>query len=407
MADKNIPADKKEKLSAPGTPTIPPLIPIQADWESRLLHMSQAITLDEETDARNRLLSESKAGKHRPIFFPRHRLNDGFLMLQHKTKSSFYILFNLHKKESRFSRKVDLSPYKVLATGKSHKSTTTGLVFPINFGKSYQYDRFLKWITEKTDGILHAPKISPKTARLYKKDGRFEAHVNFEITCEAKEALTWLGVDRGIHNIASLCVIRNSGDIIAEENFSGSALKYVQKKMEKRQKTEQKKGKVYRSTTRLAEANKAVHGIANRIVTLAEKHHSQVVMEHLGNLTARNSKRGRSNFNRLLNRQQYTKLKDVIVYKLRRAGLQDPLFISPAYTSSTCPKCGDSNKTNRNRNDAKNRFHCQSCGYRHDADLNAARIIALKKIWREGLPKTQKTNTVNSLRIRTVLFPAF
>ena len=407
MENAGIADTEKEKLSLPGLPTISPLIARQENWENRLEKLATASTLDDENEARDQLLKENKAGQFRPIVFPRHRLADGFYMLQHKTKPSFYILFNLYKKESRFSRKIDLSQYKVLGTEKTHKHTAIGLVFPINFGKSYQYDRFLRWIAENNNDVLDAPIIKPKTARLCKKGDRFEAHVSFEITREAKEPLTWLGVDRGIHNIASLCVIRENGEIIAEKNFTGKQLKYVQKKMERRQKTVQKKGKKYRSATRLSEAKKAIHGIANRIVEQAKKHHAQVVIEHLGNLTSRNKKRNKSNFNRLLGRQQYSKLKDVLEYKLSRAGLPKPLSVSAAYTSSTCPKCGVSDQNNRDRNDPNNAFCCQNCGYKHDADLNAARMIALKKIWRNGLPKNKKTLKVSVLDETDFSLPSF
>lgn len=408
MENDNISSDHKEKLSPPGIPTIPSLISVSKDWENRLQDMASVATLEKETEARNQLLKESKAGQFRPIPFPRHRITDGFCMLQHKTKSSFYILFNLNTKNSRFSRKVDLSAYKVLDTKNTHKHTKTGLVFPINFGKSYQYNQFLRWIVENTENVQDAPIIKPKTARLFKRDNRFEAHVNFEISRTSKEHLTWLGVDRGINNIASLCVLRKNGDILAEENFSGKELKYVQKRMEQRQKTDQKKGKKYRSSsTRLTEANKTVHSIANRIVALAEKHHAQVVMENLINLSNRKRKRVRSNFNRLLQRQQYSKLQAVMLYKLRRAGLPDACFIAPAYTSSTCPECGNTAKENRNREDPKNKFLCQSCGYEHDADLNAARVIALKKIWRNELPKHKNRCTVKELELTEFSFSSF
>ena len=429
MKLNKIPPEKKEKLSPPGTPTIPPLIVSAENWEARLWDLALAVELEDETEARNRLLYEAKAGKHRPILFTRRRLHDGFLLLKHKEKDRFYVFLNLYGAKSHYAkkrkdkgRKVDLSHYQsIIADEKIAQSTDIGLVFPINFGKDYQYDQFLRWCVENTTGEIDPLEITPKTAKLVKRKldkkpdrkldkrksdktadrkwvkrklekraDRFEIHITFEIKREEKEPLTRLGVDRGIHNLASLCVINNDGKVIAEENFDGSHLKYIQKKQEERQKDIQKRGKKYRSTTRRSEANKAIHTTVKHIVALAEKHHAQVVLEDLKNLTRRNFGRGRSNFNLLLNRSQYAKLGGILKYKLTRAGLPPPVSEWAAYTSITCPQCGNDNSANRDRNDPKNRFICTHCAYQHDADLNAARVIALRNLWLFKLPKNKK-----------------
>ena len=278
MKSAKIPPEKKEKLSPPGVPTIRPLIVREDKWEKRLLDFTKTSNLEDETEARNQLLSEAKAGKHRPILFPRRRLKDGFLLLKHKEKDRFYVFLNLYGAKSHYAekrkskgRKVDLSHYQsIVADEKIGQNTDTGLVFPINFGKDYQYDQFLRWCVENTREI-DPPKITPKTAKLVKRDDRFEIHIAFEIKRTKKEPLTRLGVDRGIHNLASLCVINNKGKVIAEENFDGSNLKYVQQKQEKRQKDTQQRGKKYRSASRRSEADKAVYSTAKRIVALAEK----------------------------------------------------------------------------------------------------------------------------------------
>jgi IS605 OrfB family transposase len=398
MAADDIKPEKKAKLSPPGVPTLPPLIDKLEDWGNRLTHFSQTTTLEDETEARDLLQSESKAGRLRPILFPRYRLADGFYLLKHKKRDSYYVFFNLYGKHSKYHHKVELSQYEVLGSKNTHKHTGTGMVFPINFGKSHQYDQFLRYLAENTTGEVDAPIIKPKTAKLVKRGDRFEAHVSFEITREKKTPLTWIGVDRGIYNLASICLVSKDGDrVIAEENISGMDLRSIQRKIENRIKDDQKRGRKIRSSTRRGEADNAVYRAANRIVSLAEKHHAQVVIENLNNLTKRNFGRGRSNFNKLLNRAQYTKLKDVLIYKLKRAGLPKPLSVFAGGTSITCPECGHYDSSNRDREDPNNMFRCQSCGYQHDADLNAARVIALKKIWRINLPKNKQSARFNEL----------
>ena len=43
-------------------------------------------------------------------------------------------------------------------------------------------------------------------------------------------------------------------------------------------------------------------------------------------------------------------------------------------------------------------FLCVKCGYGHDADLNAARVIALKKKWRKELPPSKQKKLAKDLR---------
>ena len=46
--------------------------------------------------------------------------------------------------------------------------------------------------------------------------------------------------------------------------------------------------------------------------------------------------------------------------------------VDPPYTSSTCAKCGSVEPRQRHRE----AFRCWRCGYTHNADFNAARVIA-------------------------------
>jgi len=70
----------------------------------------------------------------------------------------------------------------------------------------------------------------------------------------------------------------------------------------------------------------------------------------------------------------------------------DLLCVAAAFTSRTCPRCGCQDKENRHKApDGEggfklDRFACVRCGYSDDADLNASRIIAMKRLWRESLP---------------------
>ena len=327
------------------------------------------------------------------------------------------IFLNLHTATSSQGRKhrcaidglIDLNTGEVIT-----KTTTTGTLFPVEFGARHQGQRFIE--LTKTMGSPRAAK--PETAKLVKRGDDYEIHVSFshEAFKITPRPAYFLGVYRGINNLCSLSMIDPLGVVLAEKNIDGRGLRHIQRLHELRQRNAQQKARRYRSKTRLAESDKAVHTAANAIVAMAVEYQARVVMEWLGNLTDRSKKRGRSNFNRMINRQQFAKLQKVLEYKLAAAGFATISNSSkskrikevPAgYTSMTCPECGHCDKVNRDRNDPDNRFICQSCGYQHDADLNAARVIALKKNWLESLPQSQQKKKVVDLEKNRTVFKSF
>jgi len=76
-------------------------------------------------------------------------------------------------------------------------------------------------------------------------------------------------------------------------------------------------------------------------------------------------------------KQRYThhswtffELQSFIEYKAREKGIST-VYINPAYTSQTCPRCNHISKNNRHRKS----FVCECCGYSLHADLIGARNI--------------------------------
>lgn len=249
----------------------------------------------------------------------------------------------------------------------------------------------------------------PETAKLVKRGDDYEIHVSFshEAFKITPKPAYFLGVDRGINNLCSLSMVDPKGVVLAEKNIDGRGLRHIQRLHELRQRKAQQKARPYRSRTRLAESEKAVHTAANAIVAMAVEYQAQVVMEWLGNLTDRSKKRGRSNFSRMINRQQFAKLQKVLEYKLAVVGLPKIKEVAAPGTSITCPECGCYDTANRDDKDPENQFICQSCGYQHDADLNAARVIALKKNWRESLPQSHQKKKVVDLKKTPYSFQSF
>lgn len=385
-----------------GFPSVQRLQRDQRSYEQKLQRFASAATLEEENIARDELLSEQKVGKYRPLLFATNRRSDGFLLLVDLETRRYYAFLNLVSKRSRFAKFTEVeqsakSCRKIdglvdLRTGKVVRFrgiSKTGCLFPLEFGRDYQVDEYLK-------------KGKSLTAKLHKNADRYELHVTFEFKPARIEPHTFLGVDRGIYNLASLAVVDENGQVADRKNVDGRGLRFVQRKLERRQRNMQQRGKRYTGRARRHFADEAVHTAANEIVDMAAHHRAQVIIENLRPMTSRARKRKRSNFNCVLNRSQYQKLLNVLTYKLAVVGLPVPISVYPGHTSQTCPRCGHRDKANREKRPDGDGFKldifkCVRCGFTDDADLNAARIIALKRIWRDSLSPVLRVKKMDEI----------
>lgn len=95
---------------------------------------------------------------------------------------------------------------------------------------------------------------------------------------------------------------------------------------------------------------------------------------------------GISDNNTFLKTWTYFDLQQKIVYKANEVGIE-VVKIKPDYTSQRCSKCGNIHKENRNAKKDQSKFECKTCGFKTNADFNAARNIATKDI--ENIIKEQ------------------
>jgi len=104
---------------------------------------------------------------------------------------------------------------------------------------------------------------------------------------------------------------------------------------------------------------------------------SIVVVEDLVNVKHKSKGKIRKEFNSKLQRWSYPKVlaKLQSVCEVRGIGF---VKVDPAYTSQTCSLCGHVNKASRNRK----AFCCTRCGVEMDADVNAAKNILQRGIYR-------------------------
>jgi IS605 OrfB family transposase len=204
----------------------------------------------------------------------------------------------------------------------------------------------------------------------------FYIHAAFEFQPPPVETVTFLGIDRGAAKLGAATLIDREGRLI-ESGFDldGSAFAAEMRRFEARIAHLQKRGiqRSRRFSLRGKRADAVLGEYANRIVGIAEKNRSQIVIEDI---------RGKV-MGRFLKQSQFAKLQQMLTYKAERLGLPAPVEVPAAYTSQTCAQCGHKDAANRPKKDESGKalqdvFRCVACGYAANADSNASRVIALR-----------------------------
>ena len=190
---------------------------------------------------------------------------------------------------------------------------------------------------------------------------------------ELKTTGTIVGVDSGQKNILTAAVVGSNKTLY----IRGGTLNH------RRLCIRQTRAKVasvgtrsaHRCLQRLSGREKAVtqqllHTASKRLVAFAQSVNAKtIVMEDLTGIR-KNKKVGMKQRTRN-HRWPYALCQFFTGYKAAAVGI-DLQFVSPAYTSQECNRCGHVEKANRNGL----QFRCKSCGWQDNADRNGACNIA-------------------------------
>ncbi|KOV80174.1 transposase [Nocardia sp. NRRL S-836] len=188
-------------------------------------------------------------------------------------------------------------------------------------------------------------------------------------TCDIEEKpefepVDWIGVDRGIVNLAT------TSDL---DNFQGRGLRryrrwHARKRAELQAKqTKSARRRLKRRAKRESRhATHVNHGVAKQVVAVAERTGRGIALEDLGGIRDRVtvSRHQRAT----LASWPFHQLERHIRYKARRAGVP-VLTVDARYTSQMCPRCRHSERANR---PSRDNFHCRRCGLAGPADVVAA-----------------------------------
>lgn len=134
--------------------------------------------------------------------------------------------------------------------------------------------------------------------------------------------------------------------------------------------------------------------IASLCKRLKNHHYHHAVFEDLDNSFESTFAKDENdlNYNRRLKLLHLSSLKDEFEHIARKYGIAVS-FVQSFYTSQTCPHCGHIDSENRKDQE---HFECISCGYKSNADLNAARNIrqrVISTVLRDELLKKSNENS--------------
>lgn len=224
-----------------------------------------------------------------------------------------------------------------------------------------------------------------------------------------------LGIDLGIVNVATMQVydINNQKYDWLKYNqcvLDGKELIHFRQSIEARRKQLSKQSKIagegrcgHGYNTKMKPVNKIGDKIANfrdtynhkiskYIIEFAIKNNCGIIqMEDLSGYSGAG--------NSLLENWSYYDLQNKIQYKAKEKGIE-VIFINPKYTSQRCNKCGFISKENRDGKNNQAKFKCVNCNHEDNADINAARNIAIPDI--EDIIKEQIEKQNNSISVGSI-----
>jgi IS605 OrfB family transposase len=177
------------------------------------------------------------------------------------------------------------------------------------------------------------------------------------------EPVDWIGVDRGIVNLAT------TSDAT---NYQGRGLSRY-RCWQARKRTELQQKQTRSATRRLARraqkekrhATHVNHKISKEIVSVAQRTARGIAVEQLGGIRER--VRLRRDQRGTLSSWPFHQLGQHLAYKAKRAGVPF-LEVDARHTSQRCPRCGHTERANRPDRD---HFCCRRCGLAGPADVVA------------------------------------
>jgi IS605 OrfB family transposase len=213
------------------------------------------------------------------------------------------------------------------------------------------------------------------SATLSFKKNKFFLNVQFEKDiADIPRNQKFLGIDRGIKKIAVTST---------NKFYGGGKVRKAQKRYLDLRKRLQEKGtkSAKRHLRRISGEEKRFKADVNHCITKeivsALKPGDTIVLEDLSGI--RNA-RTRKKIRTQVSSWNYFQFEQFLTYKANERCINIE-YVDARYTSQRCSKCGFICRSNRK---SQSGFECKECGFKLNADLNAARNIVLKHLDTRG-----------------------
>ncbi len=286
-----------------------------------------------------------------------HKRAKGYFYKKQKIKHKDYPLIIPYKQVWFRKRSTKLTPYWIKISVRKRKGI--GIWLPIVPHRELPRQRYLR------DSLL-----------LKNHKGNYELRLIYDVPKKLIKAMNILSVDLGEKVIAT---VRGS---CGHREFLGKKVRgirrhyaWLRRRLGQKKLLKKIKALGQKETNKV---NNELHHISKRIVDLAEKNKSIVVMGNLKGIRKSAKSKGKR-MRRILGSMPYYRLTQMIQYKALQRGIQ-VFQVSEKYSSQQCHRCGNISKKNRR---SQGLFVCSSCGLQYNADLNGATNI-LKRAGEHG-----------------------
>ena len=213
--------------------------------------------------------------------------------------------------------------------------------------------------------------VEPVYVEMYFQRGCYYFSLVYKVhTPPKRETGKTVAIDMGeIHPMVShdgeQTIIYNGRALRAIKQYINKFKAYIQSKMDRCVKRSNRWYRLRRIKQKIltklnAQLKDAEHKITSRFISDCIKAKADTIV--IGKLKGiRKRAKFSKKSNQKVHQWAFARLQSMICYKAELAGLKVK-FVSEAYTSQTCPRCGNRKKpTNRN-------YHCNHCGFQYHRD---------------------------------------
>ncbi len=210
------------------------------------------------------------------------------------------------------------------------------------------------------------------TADLVETRGRWYLHVVVSVPAPDVEATNVVvGVDMGVTRAA----------VSSDNRFHGArrwreleARDFRLRRALQKKGTKSAKRRLKKLSGKTARRRRDHDHVVSRRLVDGVPDGATIAVENLTNIRSRVKARKANGGQRRLHSWSFASLRAMIAYKAQERGIRVE-GVDPRHTSQTCHRCSFQSRYNRR---SQREFWCRSCGYRTNADRNAALNIAAK-----------------------------